>query len=74
MTMQTPTLREQVEAFENLFEDPAHPLNGQEYRTGKLCIEGCGREAGTYWSPHWCQPCNAARMLYIRTALIRTLA
>lgn len=44
------------------YQDPNDPLNGPEYHTGKLCCEGCGRPAGTAWSPHWCQPCNAARM------------
>jgi hypothetical protein len=44
------------------YEDPNNPGNGPKYHTGKLCIEGCGRPAGTLWSPHWCQPCNAARM------------
>ena len=43
-------------------EDPADPNNGPRYLTGKLCIERCGRPAGTAWSPYWCQPCNAARM------------
>lgn len=42
--------------------DPNDPDNGSEYHTGKPCIEGCGRPAGTAWSPYWCQPCNAARL------------
>lgn len=44
------------------YHDPADPANGSEHHTGKLCIEGCGRPAGTAWSPYWCQPCNAERM------------
>jgi hypothetical protein len=46
------------------YEDPGDPLNSARYHTpGKQCIErGCTRQAGTAWSPHWCQPCNAARM------------
>lgn len=43
-------------------QDPNDKLNSEKYHTGKLCIEGCGRPAGTAWSPHWCQPCNAVRM------------
>ena len=44
------------------YRDPADPYNGPKHHTGKPCIEGCGRPAGTAWSPLWCQPCNAARM------------
>lgn len=44
------------------YQDPKHEWNGAEYLTGKKCIEGCGREAGTAWSAHWCQPCNAQRL------------
>lgn len=45
------------------FEDPNHPGNGPEHRTGKPCIEsGCDRPAGTAWSPHWCFECNVERM------------
>lgn len=36
--------------------------NGVKYRTGKNCVEGCGRPAGTWWSPYWCWFCNAQRM------------
>lgn len=42
--------------------DPAHPNNSPTYHTGKPCIMGCGRPAGTAWGLHWCQPCNAERM------------
>jgi hypothetical protein len=47
-----------MEAFEN----PADERNGPTYQTGKSCIEGCGRPAGTAWSPYWCHPCNVERM------------
>lgn len=51
------------------YEDPKHPGNSPNYHTGKLCVEGCGRPAGTAWSPLWCQPCNAARMKKISAQL-----
>ncbi len=44
------------------WEDPNHQANDYEYHTWKLCIEGCGRRAGTAWSHLWCQPCNAERI------------
>lgn len=44
------------------YQDPTHELNGPKYQKGKPCIEKCGRVAGTYWSPYWCQPCNVERM------------
>ncbi len=48
------------------YEDPANPNNGQQYRTGKPCIEeGCSLPAGTAWSPFWCQKHNAERMARI---------
>lgn len=49
-------------APEYAYQDPAHPGNGPKYRTGKFCIEGCGRPAGTRWSPFWCFECNVERM------------
>jgi hypothetical protein len=50
--------------------DPNDPYNGPAYWTGRLCIEpGCYRLAGTAWSPHWCQPCNAERMRRITRQL-----
>lgn len=55
-------------------EDPADPLNAVEYHTGKKCIErGCERPAGTAWSPYWCQPCNADRLMHISEVLERKL-
>jgi hypothetical protein len=44
------------------YQDPNDPRNGLAYHTGKLCIEGCGRPAGTLWGPFWCQSCNAERI------------
>lgn len=44
------------------YQDPNHEMNGPQYRSGKKCIEGCGRDAGTAWGPHWCQPCNVVRL------------
>lgn len=51
------------------YEDANDPLNAMKYHTGKLCIEGCKRPAGTAWSPFWCQPCNAERMNRITSYL-----
>lgn len=52
------------------FDDPLDPLNGAEHHTGRPCIEpGCERPAGTWWSPHWCQPCNAERLRRISSHL-----
>jgi hypothetical protein len=53
------------------YHNPADEFNGPQYHTGKLCIEGCGRPAGTAWSPLWCQPCNVIRMDRIRAKLER---
>lgn len=44
------------------YEDPNHEGNSPQYHTGKKCIEGCGRPAGTAWSPHWCFECNVKRI------------
>jgi hypothetical protein len=51
------------------YKDPKHPGNGKKYRTGKPCIEGCGRPAGTWWSPHWCFECNVQRIDRITKSL-----
>lgn len=57
------------------FEDPNDPLNGPKYRTGKDCIEpGCNNPAGTHWSRHWCQPCNAKRFKQIGATLEHEVA
>ncbi len=44
------------------YQDPNNPGNSEKYHTGELCVEGCGRPAGTAWSPHWCFECNVARI------------
>ena len=44
------------------YDDPNHDGNSPKHHTGKLCIEGCGRPAGTAWSPHWCFECNVERI------------
>ena len=44
------------------YNDKNDPGNGPKYHTGKLCVEGCGRPAGTYWSPFWCVECNIERI------------
>lgn len=44
------------------YADRDDPRNGPDYQTGRKCIEGCGRPAGTAWSPLWCFECNAERM------------
>ena len=51
------------------FEDPNDEGNNSKYHTGKLCIEGCRRPAGTGWGPYWCQPCNAERINRISTKM-----
>ena len=49
------------------YQDPNNKGNSSKYHTGKLCIEGCGRPAGTAWSPYWCFECNVKRMDRINT-------
>jgi hypothetical protein len=51
------------------YDDPNDPGNSAQHHTGKLCIEGCGRPAGTLWSPHWCFECNVVRMNRITVQL-----
>lgn len=51
------------------FEDPNNEGNSKKYHTGQRCVEGCGRNAGTAWSPYWCFPCNVVRMNRIRNSL-----
>ena len=51
------------------YDDPNHPGNGPAFRTGKPCINVCGRPAGTAWSPHWCFECNVERINRIRAQL-----
>ena len=57
------------------FDDPNDELNSSKYQTGKLCIvRGCGKPAGTHWSPFFCQPCNANRMRRIGAVLDHEVA
>jgi hypothetical protein len=51
------------------YRNPRHKGNGKSHHTGKLCIEGCGRPAGTAWSPYWCFKCNVIRMDRISAGL-----
>ena len=61
------------------FDDPSHAWNSAVYHSGKQCIGGedallpamprCDGKAGTAWSPHWCQPCNAKRIRRITKSL-----
>jgi hypothetical protein len=44
------------------YDDKYHAGNSEKYHTGKLCIEGCGRPAGTAWGPYWCFECNVIRI------------
>ena len=44
------------------YDDPKHEGNSAKHHTGKECIEGCGRPAGTAWSPYWCFECNVDRI------------
>lgn len=49
------------------YQDENDPLNGPDFLSGFMCMEECGRPAGTYWSPFWCQACNAKRLGAMRT-------
>lgn len=42
-------------------EDATHPNNGVKFLSGRKCLD-CDNQAGTAWSPHWCQSCNAKRI------------
>lgn len=44
------------------FDDRDDPGNSDGYLTGKLCLNGCGRPAGTAWSPYLCFECNVERI------------
>ncbi len=37
--------------------------------SGRLCVEGCGRAAGTPWGPLWCPECDVARLDNISAGL-----
>jgi|GEM_PF-6021104 len=30
--------------------------------SGRKCVEGCGRDAGTPWGPYWCPECDVERL------------
>ena len=52
------------------YEDPTHEGNSDKYLTGNACIEkGCGKPAGTWWSPLWCFKHNVDRMKRIDASL-----
>jgi len=55
------------------FEDLNDEGNSSKYHSGKLCIEGCGKPAGTAWSPLWCVECNILRMKRITESLNKLL-
>ena len=44
------------------YDDPNHVGNSVKHHTGKLCIEKCGRPAGTAWGKYWCFECNVKRI------------
>ncbi len=56
------------------FDDKDDPGNGVEHLTGEPCIEGCGRPAGTAWSPHWCFECNVKRIRRINSQLDQAMS
>lgn len=50
--------------------DANDSANGEQYHTGKPCIErGCDEPAGTAWSPYWCWRHNAERLDRISRSL-----
>lgn len=51
------------------YEDPNDAGNAASHQTGKLCVNRCGRPAGTQWSPLLCQPCNVVRMNRINDSM-----
>ena len=51
------------------YDDKNDDGNGPKYHTGKKCIDGCGRPAGTAWSDYWCFECNVDRMRKINENL-----
>ena len=56
------------------YADPSHPGNSPKHLTGKLCVErGCGKPAGTAWSPYWCMACNVKRFDRIDAGLERVM-
>lgn len=55
------------------YDDPDDEGNSAKYHNGKLCIEGCGRPAGTAWGRYWCFQCNVKRIKRV-TAQLESLA
>lgn len=56
------------------YEDPNHEYNSERYHTGQLCV-GCHvKPAGTRWSPHFCQKCNAERINRVDDQLNKILS
>lgn len=52
------------------YENPDHDGNSSKWHTGKRCVEkGCGKPAGTWWSPLWCFEHNVDRMRRISANL-----
>lgn len=57
------------------YRDTNDPLNGSEYRSGRVCIEqGCDEPAGTAWSHLWCVKHNIERMDRIGSSLRKMVA
>ncbi len=45
------------------YQDPKHPGNSLQHRSGKPCIDrGCTEPAGTLWSPLLCFRHNVERL------------
>ena len=53
------------------YEDPKDAGNAVSHQTGKLCVNRCGRPAGTLWGPLLCHPCNVVRMNRINDSMKR---
>lgn len=52
------------------YENPDHDGNSPKWHTGKPCVEkGCGKPAGTWWSPLWCFDHNTERMRRVSAGL-----
>lgn len=48
---------------EKAYKDPNHRGNSPKYHTRKPCVTpGCGKPAGTWWSPLWCFEHNVERI------------
>jgi hypothetical protein len=51
------------------YDDPNSEGNQPKYLSGRKCAEGCGRDAGTAWSPYWYFECNVKRISRIDAQL-----